>query len=54
MDLSVKFSCDEAGASSVEYAFLLAFIAVAIVAGIMNFGNAVRDSFFSSNSKLFP
>jgi Flp pilus assembly pilin Flp len=54
MDLLVKFSCDEAGASSVEYAFLLAFIAVAIVASVMNFGKALKDSFFSSNSKLFP
>ena len=38
MDLLVKFSCDEAGASAVEYAFLLAFIAVAIAASVMTFG----------------
>ena len=54
MDLLVKFSCDEAGASAVEYAFLLAFIAIAIAASVMAFGNAVRDSFSNSGSKLFP
>jgi Flp pilus assembly pilin Flp len=54
MDLLVKFFCNEAGASSVEYAFLLAFIAVVIASSVMTFGNAVRDSFSNSNSKLFP
>jgi Flp pilus assembly pilin Flp len=54
MDLFVKFFCNEAGASSVEYAFLLAFIAVAITSSVMTFGNAVRDGFSSSNAKLFP
>jgi Flp pilus assembly pilin Flp len=54
MDLLVKFSCDEAGASAVEYAFLLAFIAVTIAASVMTFGNAVRDSFSNSSGKLFP
>ena len=53
MDLLVKFSCDEAGASAVEYAFLLAFIAVAIAASLMTFGSAVKDSFVNSTSKMF-
>ena len=34
MDLLSKLSCDEAGASAVEYGFLLAFIAVAIAASV--------------------
>jgi Flp pilus assembly pilin Flp len=53
MDLLVKFSCDEAGASAVEYAFLLAFIAVAIAASVMTFGIAVKESFISSTTKMF-
>jgi Flp pilus assembly pilin Flp len=53
MDLLIKFSCDEAGASSVEYAFLLAFIAVAIAASVMTFGIAIRDSFVTSTTKMF-
>ena len=32
MDLILKFACDEAGAPAVEYALLLAFIALAIIA----------------------
>jgi len=53
MDLLVKFSCDEAGASAVEYAFLLAFIAVAIAASVITFGKAVADSFVNSTTKMF-
>jgi Flp pilus assembly pilin Flp len=45
MDLIIKFTCDEAGASAVEYAFLLAFIAVAIAAGVTTFGKAVGGLF---------
>ena len=53
MDLLVKFSGDEAGASAVEYAFLVAFIAVAIAASVMTFGNAVKASFETSTFKMF-
>jgi Flp pilus assembly pilin Flp len=53
MDLLANFSSDEAGASAVEYAFLLAFIAIAIAASVMTFGNAVRDSFANSTTKMF-
>ena len=45
MDLILKFSCDEAGASAVEYAFLLTFIAVAIAASVRAFGTAVANLF---------
>ena len=45
MDLILKFSCDEAGAPAVEYAFLLAFIAVAIAATVRTFGLAVANLF---------
>jgi Flp pilus assembly pilin Flp len=53
MDLLGKFSCDEAGASAVEYALLLAFIAVAIAASVLTFGQAIRDSFTTSKTKMF-
>ena len=45
MDLILKFSADEAGASAVEYALLLAFISVAIVASVTTFGAAVANLF---------
>ena len=45
MDLIIKFTCDEAGASAVEYAFLLAFIALAIAASVTTFGQAVGGLF---------
>jgi Flp pilus assembly pilin Flp len=45
MDLILKFSYDEAGASAVEYAFLLAFITVAIAASVRSFGTTVANLF---------
>jgi pilus assembly protein Flp/PilA len=52
MGLLVKFSYDEAGASAVEYALLMAFIAVAIAASVMTFGNAVKALFENAATKL--
>jgi len=48
MDLILKFSADEAGASAVEYALLLSFIALTIAASISTFGAAVRGLFDSA------
>lgn len=45
MDPILKFSADEAGASAVEYALLMAFIAVAIAASVQTFGTAVANLF---------
>jgi Flp pilus assembly pilin Flp len=45
MDLIMKFTFDEAGAPAVEYAFLLAFITVAIAASVRSFGSAVANLF---------
>jgi Flp pilus assembly pilin Flp len=45
MDLILQFTSDEAGAPAVEYAFLMAFIAVAIAAGVQSFGSAVINLF---------
>ncbi len=53
MDLLAKFTWDEAGASSVEYALLLTFIALAIMVSVTTFGAALRDSFINSNNKMF-
>ena len=44
MDLIMKVTFDEAGASAVDYAFLISFIALAIV---------IRDSFLNSAAKMF-
>jgi Flp pilus assembly pilin Flp len=51
MDLIIKFTCDEAGASAVEYAFLVTFIAVAIAASVTIFGTSVRGLFDSAVNK---
>jgi Flp pilus assembly pilin Flp len=53
MDLIMKFTCDEAGASAVEYALLLAFIVVAIAASVSIFGIAVKGLFDNAVVK-FP
>jgi Flp pilus assembly pilin Flp len=45
MDLIMKFTFEEAGASAVEYALLLAFIAVIIAGSVLNFGTAVKGLF---------
>lgn len=45
MDLILKFSSDEAGASAVEYALLLTFIALAIVGSVLTLGTIVRGFF---------
>ena len=45
MDQILKFSADEAGAPAVEYALLMAFIAVAIAATVRTFGLAVANLF---------
>ncbi|HZK14919.1 MAG TPA: Flp family type IVb pilin [Desulfobaccales bacterium] len=45
MDLILKFSSDEAGASAVEYALLLALIAMVIVTSVSAFGIVVRGLF---------
>ena len=44
MDLILKFSADEAGASAVEYGLLMAFIALVIITSVTAFGNAVKDT----------
>ena len=53
MDLIIRFTCDEAGASAVEYGLLMALIAVVIVISVTTFGLAVRDSFVDSTAQMF-
>jgi Flp pilus assembly pilin Flp len=45
MDLFMKFTFDEAGASAVEYALLLAFIASVIIGSVSTLGLAVKGLF---------
>jgi pilus assembly protein Flp/PilA len=51
MGLIAKFSRDESGASAVEYALLLALIAVAITAGVQSFGTTVNGLFGMASAK---
>jgi Flp pilus assembly pilin Flp len=53
MDLILKFSGDDAGASAVEYGLLVALIAVAIISSVTTFGLAIRDSLATSTTKIF-
>jgi Flp pilus assembly pilin Flp len=53
MDLILKFSADEAGASAVEYALLLGCIALLIVTSISSLGLALRNSITDSTTKMF-
>ncbi|MBM4301320.1 MAG: Flp family type IVb pilin [Deltaproteobacteria bacterium] len=53
MDLIMQFTFDEAGAPAVEYALLMAFIAVAIAASVLTFGAAVKGLFDNAVAK-FP
>ena len=44
MDLIIRFTCDEAGASAVEYALLLTLIALAILGSVTTLGIAIRHA----------
>ena len=45
MDLFMKFICDEAGASAVEYAFLLTLIAFTIFGSVSALGTTLTRVF---------
>jgi Flp pilus assembly pilin Flp len=51
MDLIMKFTFDEAGAPAVEYAVLMACIALAIAASLSIFGAAVKGLFDGAAAK---
>lgn len=44
---------DEEGATIIEYALLIALIAVVCIAGVTFFGQATSNSYSSSTSSLF-
>ena len=48
MDLILKFAADEAGATAVEYALLLAFIASVIIGSVSTLGTKVATWFIIS------
>jgi Flp pilus assembly pilin Flp len=53
MDLIVKFSADEAGASAVEYSLVITFIALAIAASVLSLGAKVQV-IYQNAADLFP
>ena len=53
MDLILKFSADEAGASAVEYSLVVTFIALAIAGTVLLLGGAVKGA-FQTAADLFP
>jgi pilus assembly protein Flp/PilA len=44
--------CDEQGQDLVEYALLIAFIALACIIGLMNLGTAINQTYNSISSSL--
>lgn len=52
LKICLRLRADE-GASVIEYALLLALIAVVCIAGVTFFGQATSDSYSSSTSSLF-
>jgi pilus assembly protein Flp/PilA len=53
MDLIIKFTCDEAGATAVEYALLMTFIALAIVGSVATLGTTLKG-LFDNAAAQFP
>ena len=45
MNLIIQFTCDEAGASAVEYGLMLALITLAIIGSVTIFGGFVKGLF---------
>ncbi len=50
LDRLLAFSYDESGAPAVEYAFLLALLAIALASGLKTFGLAVRGLLETASS----
>lgn len=48
-----KFGQDERGASLVEYALLLALIAVVCIVAVTTLGSGLRDNYDDSNTSIF-
>jgi len=48
MDLIMKFAREEAGASAVEYALLLALIALVIIGSVTTLGTSLRGLFLKA------
>jgi Flp pilus assembly pilin Flp len=53
MDLIFRFAWDEAGASAVEYALLIALISLTIIGSLTVFGQAIKNSFEHSTTSMF-
>jgi Flp pilus assembly pilin Flp len=53
MDLILKFSADEAGASAVEYSLVVTFIALAIAGTVLTLGVKVQ-AVYQAAADLFP
>jgi Flp pilus assembly pilin Flp len=47
MEMIIKFTGDEAGASAVEYAFLMAFIAIGLIASLTSLNSALTNLYAS-------
>jgi pilus assembly protein Flp/PilA len=52
MKIMKDFWIDESGQGMVEYALIIALIAVALIASVVVFGGRVRDLFQSSSDEI--
>jgi pilus assembly protein Flp/PilA len=51
-NLVARFVKDESGATAIEYGLIAALIALAIIVGAGQLGNAINDKFTKIGSKL--
>jgi pilus assembly protein Flp/PilA len=52
MDLIIKFICDEVGAPALEYALLLALLAIGLLSAITTIGNSLTGIFTRVSGNL--
>lgn len=51
--IRIRYRCDERGASLVEYALLLALIALVLITAVTTLGETVSDSLYNAESEIF-
>ena len=52
MSFEKRFLTDESGATSIEYALLAAMISIVLIGGMLAFGTAVSNMFFSISTQV--